>query len=573
MQPGTDYEEQKQWMSAQSNQVPYQNADGTYLPQDYYGLSDPFPPQGYAYTGMPAAPDSGYQQPYPPEPYQEGYLQQPLSQQPYVPSYPQAAYSQEEIPGNNQGYYPQQGGYVQGYYAPDYGNGAVPDPMMNPYAGGIPVQNASVQEGIPAEQPKAEPKKKLFQGNSSAKEKRERKPLRMPSPKGILRIGIILAVLALLTFVVLRFVFGVGKKTSALIETGIYESSHIGDVLIVRNETVYSDESVQDIDYISEEGAAVNRGNIICYVYSTNYTTKEANSLQNYRDAIRDYENILLSKATSYDAKMNHLETQLVETALQIRQLVQGSKGNLLNQEVAIANAITERQDYFKSQYPSDLTLIRNFDNETTQQQKIDSWIQSKTAMQDGIVSFYTDGFENELSPTLYTEYTPSQVKRMLNGEHLNTTAASRGRTNLYRVVQQGNYAVLMLMQDTNFEPHEGVNYKLVMEQFGEKQLDVQVISYTRSGGDLLLRLAVMGDVKDVLYLRSCKASLSEFTNCVIVPQSALYRKDNIQGVVMLIDNQQWFVPVNVLHKRDGKAYIEPVQNGILSEGAIVKLY
>ena len=128
-------------------------------------------------------------------------------------------------------------------------------------------------------------------------------------------------------------------------------------------------------------------------------------------------------------------------------------------------------------------------------------------------------------------------------------------------------------MNDTNFEPHEGMTYKLILEQFGNQPLDAMVISYTRAGGDLLLRLAVMGDVKDVLYLRTCKATLSENTDCVIVPQSALYRKDNIQGVVMLVEGQQWFVPVTVLHRENGKAYVNPVQPGILTDGAIVKLY
>ena len=100
--------------------------------------------------------------------------------------------------------------------------------------------------------------------------------------------------------------------------------------------------------------------------------------------------------------------------------------------------------------------------------------------------------------------------------------AAQRGRTNLYRLVKQNNYAVLMLLEDSVWNPVEGMTLKLTLEQFNETTVDAQVLSFTRSGGELLLRLAVIGDVSDVLYMRTCTAQLGEYVDCLKLPVKAI---------------------------------------------------
>lgn len=131
-----------------------------------------------------------------------------------------------------------------------------------------------------------------------------------------------------------------------------------------------------------------------------------------------------------------------------------------------------------------------------------------------------------------------------------------------------------MLVDDNNWNPVEGNTYKLVLEQFTSTVVDAQVLSYTRSGGELLLRLAVMGDVKDVLYMRSCRAQLGEYVDCMSVPEGALYERDGAQCVAVVnTDGQQYLVPVNVLRREGGLAYITAVQTGYLTAGQTVRLF
>ena len=161
----------------------------------------------------------------------------------------------------------------------------------------------------------------------------------------------------------------------------------------------------------------------------------------------------------------------------------------------------------------------------------------------------------------------------MANGVSPATSTSSRGRTNLYRLIQPGNYAVLFLVDNTAWNPEEGQTYRLMLEQFYDKTVEARVLSFTRSGGELLLRLAVMGDASDVLYIRSCSARLGEYVDCLTVPESALYTQSEQLGVVILTDSNALFVPVTLLGKENGTAYISAVTPGTLSQGQTVKLF
>ena len=509
------------------------------------------------------------QMPDPMQPWQPAGVPQqtpPVQQgQPVWPQQPQQAWQQPVPP---QGY-PQQmmppQAYMQGAQQQPFMPGMQPQPMYQ-----------QTQYDAYMQQPPAQPTAQ----QPAAPPKRRRKPKKKKSGGrgSVWKIVLVLLAVAALAWFFLKDMIGGGRQATATIEMGTLGTSYSGDALIVRNETAYDEEGVQTIEYVAQEGGVVYRGDVICYVYSTGYSTKEMTTLQDQRDQIKDYQQTLLGGETAYDQKMTRLENEVIERGLEVRSLVQGARGNLINQESILETAITQRQNYFRSKYSSDMRLNRLYDDETNQQQRIDSWISQEVAMQESIVSFYTDGFEHALTPGEFEKYTPTQVRAMINGERPETSTAARGRTDLYRLVKQNNYAVLMLVRDNTWNPVEGTTYRLTLEQFTNTVVDAQVLSFTRSGGELLLRLAVMGDVSDVLYMRTCQAQLGEYVDCLVVPEKALYTQQNgsdaeAVGVVLILDGQQYFVPVKVLRQEGGKAYIASVQSGVLAQGQTVRLF
>ena len=129
----------------------------------------------------------------------------------------------------------------------------------------------------------------------------------------------------------------------AKIEMAPLGNTYRGDALIVRNETAFNEEGVQNIEYKMEEGSVITSNDPLCHVYTTGYSTAEMSNLQDYRDQINDYQQTLLATETAYDQRMTMLENEVVDRGLEVRSLVQGARGNLTNQEKLLSEAITER--------------------------------------------------------------------------------------------------------------------------------------------------------------------------------------------------------------------------------------
>ena len=82
-----------------------------------------------------------------------------------------------------------------------------------------------------------------------------------------------------------------------------------------------------------------------------------------------------------------------------------------------------------------------------------------------------------------------------------------------------------------------------------------------------------LGTVMPVLYVRSCTGVLGDSVTSLTVPAKALYTQDDMPGVVVVREGYQFFVPVNVIEKRDGMVYISEIQAGALYEGDTVRLF
>ena len=357
------------------------------------------------------------------------------------------------------------------------------------------------------------------------------------------------------------------------ITSGSLAANHQGDCLIVRNEVPYDAEGVTSVVYDAEEGSTIIRGDYICKVYSSGYSTREMNTLQGFRTSIRDYQKKLIESETTYDAKLNRVTSDVLTYAKAVRDLIGGARGSLENQEELLASSVQARQVYMKSKYASDQRFSRLFDDELSQTQRIDSWTKQYTATTQGVVSFYSDGYEYGLTGANYTTFEPRQVRAMINGSVPEKTTAQKGKTTIYRMVEDGEWYVLFLSRDTDWNPVNGQVYQLQLERFETTAVYAEVVNFTRSGGELLVRLKVNSDVKPVLYMRSCGAVLGESLSTLCVPERAIYVQDGMTGVVVVDGSTESFIPVNVIHHANGNAYFQAIQQSLLFEGMTVLLF
>ena len=283
------------------------------------------------------------------------------------------------------------------------------------------------------------------------------------------------------------------------ISAGTIGARYTGDCLIIRDETPYDAEGLTSIQYIAEEGQMIYRGTSICNVYSSGFSTREMTTLQDYRDQIKEYQIKLLHSEVATDARMERLESEVLNLAREVRAIVGGAKGNMYNQEELLSMAIQARQTYLKQKYSDDQRMTRLYDDEQSQLQRINSWTKQYAAMSEGIISFYSDGYEYGLTINNYDKFTPAQVRAMINGTKPEMSSTQKGKTTIYRMVREGYWYVLMMVRDSNWNPVEGAVYELRLESFQDTTVQAKVVSFIRNGGEMVVRLAVQAPVGPVL--------------------------------------------------------------------------
>lgn len=328
-----------------------------------------------------------------------------------------------------------------------------------------------------------------------------------PKRMSVLQIALIIVVIG---FVVWYLVTALTPEAEPYgrITAGTLGSRYSGDCLVIRDETPYDAEGLTSIEYIAEEGVMIYRGTTICNVYSSGFSTREMTTLQDYRDQIKEYQIKLLRSEVATDARMEKLESEVMTRAREVRAIVGGARGNMNNQESLLGMAIQARQSYLKQKYSEDQRMTRLYDDEQSQMQRISSWTKQYAALTEGIVSFYSDGYEYGLTINNYDQFTPAQVRSMLNGNKPEQSATQKGKTTIYRMIRDGYWNVLMMVRDSNWNPVEGAVYELRLESFKDTTVQAQVVSFTRSGGEMVVRLAVQAPVQPILYIRTCTGEL-----------------------------------------------------------------
>ena len=396
-----------------------------------------------------------------------------------------------------------------------------------------------------------------------------------PEEKHRMTVPQIMLIVLALGFVVWYLVTTLTPESSpyATVMASTVGARYNGECLIVRDEAPYDAEGVTSINYVAEEGKTVDRNAAVCYVYSSGFSTREMTTLQDYRDQIKEYQIKLLNAEITTDIQMEKLESEVLTLAQEVRELIHGARGNMNNQEKALAAAIDNRQQYLKSKYSEDQRMTRLYDDELSQLQRINSWTKQYSALNTGIVSFYSDGYEYELNMNTYGNFSPDQIRSMIGGARPEQSVSMKGKTTIYRLVKDGHWVALMLIRDNNWNPVEGAKYELKLENFMDTTVEATVLGFTRTGGELVVQLGVEGPVEPVLYSRNCTGVLGDNVTSLMVPEKAIYVQDNMPGVVWMDGDYEIFIPVNVLDKRDGMVYISAIQQGVLYEGQIVRLF
>lgn len=379
------------------------------------------------------------------------------------------------------------------------------------------------------------------------------------------RFYIFIAILLLAIFLVVRphLNLGGGGEDVIFVWNSAFEQSM--DCVFIRDERVESSEAVVRVEYLAKENTEVAQGDLIANLFTTGYSESLLKRLEETRQNIQAYHKTLLG--TIVDNTLDRLDTIIDMTAVDFKNLAaQQTRGNLLTVVEQLETAMVNRQEYLRQNKRDDTKLTKLYDEENARLSSIQSWRKQSTAVSGGVVSFYLDGYEQDLSVDLLESLTPADIRTVLAGGELGHTAGTR-KNGIYRIVDQDKWYTAILADANSWNPVVDQSYYLKLEGFEDLVYTATVTSVQKSSGMVLAIFEIDQPVGPLIYQRTGRATLSIELSSIAVHTKALYSQNGQIGIWVYDVPGGTFVPVEVLSTDGDIALIQATVDGVLQPG------
>ena len=382
------------------------------------------------------------------------------------------------------------------------------------------------------------------------------------------RFYLFLAVLLLIAFLVIRRFMFTGSRETVIMMANAAQRQTV-DCVLIRDESVTVSDSTARVEYIAPENSLVAEGDNVANLYATGYSENLLDNLEATRKKIQDYHKELL--ANIVDTELSKLDNVVNYMALEFKNLItHQTTGNLKTVTNQLETAMVNRQEYLRQNKRGDNKLTKLYDEENARLSSIQSWRKVSTAEKSGVVSFYIDGYENDLTPAGLNTLTIADVRAVLAGNNLDTTRATRAG-GIYRIVDQDKWYVAVLANGTSWTPVVGQDsYFMQLEGFDDLIYRASVYSVQKEGDTMLAVFEIEDPIGPLIYRRGGKAQFSIELTGLSVRVEALYNQSGQMGVWLYDVPGGTFVPVEVLSTDGTIAMIQPLVDGALQLGQTV---
>lgn len=382
------------------------------------------------------------------------------------------------------------------------------------------------------------------------------------------RFYIFLLALLVIAFLILRPMLFPGSRETVIMMANASQRQTV-DCVLIRDESLTVSDSTARVEYVAAEDSLVAEGDNIANLYTTGYSESLLNNLENTRKNIQDYHKQLL--ANIVDADLNRLDSVVNLMALEFKNLItRQTTGNLKTVTSQLETAMVNRQEYLRQNKRGDNKLTKLYEEENTRLSNIQSWRKVSNADRAGVVSFYIDGYENDLTPDRISRLTISEVRTVLGGGNLENTRATRSG-GIYRIVDQNKWYVAVLADGSSWTPVLGQdNYYMQMVGFDDLIFTAAVVGVQKENNVTLAIFEIDDPIGPLIYQRAGKAQFSITLTGLSVRTDALYNQNGQMGVWVYDVPGGTFVPVEVLSTDGNIAMIQPLVEGSLQLGQTV---
>ncbi len=328
--------------------------------------------------------------------------------------------------------------------------------------------------------------------------------------------------------------------------------------IVIRDERSISTEKYQRVSYAVKEGERVFPDTKVATVYKWGYNDEMAQTLASTRADVYSKQMEILD-GVEYP-ELTVMELSIVQAENAIRECAMGAEGSMLDLENQLSALLDERSTYLRAAVQPTEELTALYAQEETKLSQIMSYATDVTATEEGVVSFYFDGYEDVLNADKLDTVNVELINAAAKGASGNTEALSE--TRLYRLINDTQWYIAFTTPAADMlHVVQGEQYTLVFDGYEDNLYVGTALTPVYSDAGVLNIIQFNISIDALISVRAAKATLTKDTEGFEVSTKAISLKDGVAGIEIQENGESHRVEIDVLAS-DGKTAIVRSHDG-----------
>lgn len=334
--------------------------------------------------------------------------------------------------------------------------------------------------------------------------------------------------------------------------------------VVIRDERSISTEKYQRVSYAVEEGARVFPDTPVATVYKWGYNDEMAQTLAATRTDIYTKQMEILDGIEYPELTVMELSIKQKEDA--IRECAMNGTGSMLQLETELNTLLNERATYLRSAVQPTEELTALYAQEETKLSQISAYATDVSATEEGVVSFYFDGYEEALNADNLDTVTAELINAAAKGG--TGEATTTDETRLYRLINDTQWYIAFVTPASDpLRVVKGEQYTLVFDGYEDNLYVGTALEPIYGDSGVLNMIQFNISIDALINVRSAKATLTKDAQGLEIPCKALSIKDGMAGLNIHENGESNRVEVDVLASDGETAIIRSHDGTTLYEG------
>lgn len=379
-------------------------------------------------------------------------------------------------------------------------------------------------------------------------------------PRFFIIIGVLLAVIGVLLFIILYH----GREEITERGTMLFTLKDRSAVLI-RDETVLRSSEYARIDCLREEGSEVMAGESLATVYKLGYSDELMQSLLSAREDV--YKAQMERIGSTKDPTLDSMNSAIAELRKKAGESVMlGTGGDLSGIYWQLDNALKERMDYLRGKVQETETLRSLYKTVDDRLELLSSWTETVEAPAYGAVSYYFDSYEESMNSEKLSMLSPDLINRAIKDKG-STQWSTGDRTRVCRIVDSKRWFIAFITSSDDIAmTASGVEYDVDIKGYGS--FTGVGLEPLLKGSDVINIIEINAEQGELMNIRTATVNVSGTVGGIKVKSDAIKKDKGLRHIELLLSESHFWMRVDVLAEEDGMVIVRPhEESDTLNEG------